>query len=102
MMERKFECVLKPLAIIAPLDPVNELILEIVFQVTIKAVRPPRSQFFQKLKVMDGGEFCQRKKCGSLVGAGRWMFPLQWLPMICLGSCKYPQLNSELPQATLG
>ncbi|KAL6034981.1 hypothetical protein STEG23_003823 [Scotinomys teguina] len=32
-------------------------LLEIVFQVKIDAVKPSRSQFFQKLTMMDGGQF---------------------------------------------
>lgn len=66
------------------------------------AVKPSRSQLFKMLIVLEGGQFCECKERGDLMVARRWTFPLQWLPMTCLYSCKYPRLDPAVPQAHLG
>lgn len=66
------------------------------------AVKPSWLQLFKMLIVLEGGQFCECKERGNLMVTRRWTFPLQWLPMTCLYSCKYPKLNSTVPQAHLG
>lgn len=90
---------LRPWDSIVPLDSENEFQLEKFPMET--AVKPSRSQLF-KMLMLEDGQFCKCKEHGNLMVARRWTFPLQWLPMTCLYSCKYPKLNSTVPQAHLG